>query len=257
LKTGEVLDHVREMVYGSKDRRATALANLQESERGDPFRILIGTILSHRTRDENTERATENLFSRYRDVHDLANADPAEVKTLIKPAGFYNVKAKNIIRVSNQLIEEFGGRVPNRMDDLLKLHSVGRKTANCVLVYAFDVPAIPVDTHVHRISNRLGLVKTEKPEETEEQLVKTIPKRYWLDLNDLFVRFGQTTCKPIGPKCDTCSLTAVCRYYRSVVAPKRKLLRVRSGAPNRANVRGRQEESGRARRRQGVRKQPR
>jgi endonuclease-3 len=257
MKIGELLAEIRQMVYGSEDRRATALANLQESEKGDPFRILIGTILSHRTRDENTERAVENLFSKYKNVYDLARADPAEVKTLIKPAGFYNMKARNIIRVSNQLIQEYEGRVPDNMDDLLTLHSVGRKTANCVLVYAYEVPAIPVDTHVHRISNRLGLVKTTRPEETEAQLTKTIPRRYWLDLNDLFVRFGQTTCKPIGPKCEACSLTDACVYYRTVVAPKRKLLRVRAGASKRANPRGSQEEGGRARRLKGVRQHAR
>jgi endonuclease-3 len=210
------------MVYGSTDKRATALARLQDTEGGDPFRILIGTILSHRTRDENTSRATENLFSRYNTPAELAAADPATVRRLIKPSGFYNMKTKNIMKASRQLVEEFGGRVPDIEDDLLKIHSVGRKTANCVLVYAFNKPAIPVDTHVHRISNRLGLVKTSKPEETEAELVRTVPKRYWLDLNDLFVRFGQTTCKPVGPHCSECTLSSVCPYYKSVVAPKSK-----------------------------------
>ena len=132
------------------------------------------------------------------------------------------MKTKNIIRVSKQLVGEFGGKVPDTEEELLKLHSVGRKTANCVLVYAFNKPAIPVDTHVHRISNRLGLVKTKKPEETETELVKTVPKRYWLELNDLFVRFGQTTCKPIGPKCGICTLKPWCKYYQRVVLPRSK-----------------------------------
>jgi endonuclease-3 len=210
------------MVYGSVDKRATALAQLQDREGDDPFRILIGTILSQRTRDENTSKAVDNLFSRYQDVHDLAAADADEVRRLIRPAGFYNMKTKNIIRVSKQLISEFEGVVPDNLDDLLKLHSVGRKTANCVLVYGFGIPAIPVDTHVHRISNRLALVSTKTPEETEEQLVKDIPRKYWLDLNDLFVRFGQTTCKPVGPKCEVCTLRPICKYYREVVYPKSK-----------------------------------
>lgn len=209
------------MVYGSRDKRATALAQLQETEGGDPFRILIGTILSHRTRDENTTRATENLFSRYKTPAQLAEADPDVVRRLIRPAGFYNMKTKSIIKTSKQIVSEFGGMVPDNEEDLLKLHSVGRKTANCVLVYAFNKPAIPVDTHVHRISNRLGLVKTKKPEDTEAELVRTVPRRYWLELNDLFVRFGQTTCKPIGPHCYACTLTGVCDYYQRVVA-KRK-----------------------------------
>jgi endonuclease-3 len=210
------------MVYGSDDRRATALAQLQDVEKGDPFRVLISTILSQRTRDENTTKASENLFSLYKTPEDLSRADPSTVRRLIRPCGFYNVKAKSIIRVSRQLLEEFGGRVPDSVDDLLRLHSVGRKTANCVLVYGFNRPAIPVDTHVHRISNRLGLVRTKTPEETEAELVKSVPRRYWLDLNDLFVRFGQTTCKPIGPKCGVCTLQAECPYYRRKVAPKRK-----------------------------------
>jgi len=210
------------MVYGSKDRRATALARLQEAEDGDPFRILIGTILSHRTRDENTTRATENLFSRYKTPAQLAAADPSVVKRLIHPAGFYNMKTKNIMIASRQLVEDFDGKVPDKVEDLLKLRAVGRKTANCVLVYAFRRPAIPVDTHVHRISNRLGLVRTKKPEDTEAALVKSVPRRYWLELNDLFVRFGQTTCKPIGPRCSECSLTSRCVYYKNVVAPRNK-----------------------------------
>jgi len=222
LTVPRLLSAIREMVYGSSDERSTALARLQDSEEGDPFRILIGTILSHRTRDENTTRAVENLFSVYRTPSELANAEEGTVRRLVRPSGFYNVKARNVIRVSRQLMDEFGGEVPRTMEDLLKLHSVGRKTANCVLVYAFKQPAIPVDTHVHRISNRLGLVRTETPEETEEQLVRKIPRKYWLDVNDLFVRFGQTTCKPIGPRCAACSLTRHCVYYRTVVSKAKR-----------------------------------
>jgi endonuclease III len=222
LRISTILARIRRMVYGSPDARATALAELQEQEQGDPFRILIGTILSHRTRDENTSRAVENLFSRYKTPEQLATANPSTVRKLIRPSGFYNMKTKNIIKVSNQLLENFGGRVPSTMDELLTLHSVGRKTANCVLVYAFNEPAIPVDTHVHRISNRLGLVSTKKPEETEEALTKSVPRKYWLDLNDLFVRFGQTTCKPIGPRCGDCTLRPECKYYRTVVSKRNK-----------------------------------
>ena len=210
------------MVYGSTDKRATALAQLQDATGGDPFRILISTILSHRTRDENTTRATENLFSVYKTPAQLANADPEVVRRLIKPSGFYNMKTKNIMTAAKQVVDEFGGKVPDSEEDLLRLHSVGRKTANCVLVYAFNKPAIPVDTHVHRISNRLGLARTRKPEETEAALVKAIPERYWLELNDLFVRFGQTTCKPIGPRCGSCTLARSCEYYRTIYAPKHK-----------------------------------
>ncbi len=221
LSIGKILAKIRVMVYGSKDGRATALAELKDAEDGDPFKILIGTILSHRTRDENTTRAVERLFAKYKDVQTLANAPESDVRERIRPAGFYNVKARNVIRVARQLIDEFDGVVPRRMEDLLRLHSVGRKTANCVLVYGFNEPAIPVDTHVHRISNRLALVDTKTPEQTEMELIERVPKVYWLELNDLFVRFGQTTCKPIGPRCEACSLTGICKYYKEVVYPKR------------------------------------
>jgi endonuclease III len=219
---GQILKKIRVMVETTTDRRATALAELKDAEAGDPFKILIGTVLSHRTRDESTSRATERLFQVYDTPEKLANADPRKVKELIRSVGFYNMKTRNIMRVAKQVVEEFGGNVPDDLESLLTLHAVGRKTANCVLVYGFNKPAIPVDTHVHRIANRLGLVETKTPEQTEEGLTKTVPKRYWLELNELFVRFGQTTCKPVGPRCDVCSLTANCKYYREVVAPRMK-----------------------------------
>ena len=217
-----VLRRIGRMVSESKDKRATALAELRSAEEGDPFRILIGTVLSHRTRDESTSRATERLFSVYKTPEELAGADPGSVRELIRSVGFYNVKTRNVMRVAKQIVDEFGGKVPDDMESLLTLHAVGRKTANCVLVYAFNQPAIPVDIHVHRIANRLGLVQTETPEETELELMRTVPKKYWLELNELFVRFGQTTCKPVGPRCDICTLTADCKYYREVVFPRKK-----------------------------------
>ena len=221
---GPILRQIAKMVRESKDPRATALSELKDAEGGNPFRILIGTILSQRTRDERTALATERLFSRFKGPQDLADADEGVVRDLIRPAGFYNMKAKSIIKVAKQLVDEFGGEVPSDMEALMSLPSVGPKTANCVLVYGFDKPAIPVDTHVHRIANRLGLVETKTPEETEAKLVETVPKRYWLELNELFVRFGQTTCKPIGPRCGECTLRARCKYYREVVRPKQVAL---------------------------------
>ncbi|MDA4118513.1 MAG: endonuclease III [Thaumarchaeota archaeon] len=208
------------MVRESKDSRATALSQLKDAEEGDPFKILIGTILSQRTRDERTTIASRRLFEKFGSPEALAKASVAEVRELIRPAGFYNMKARSVIAVSKRLVDEFGGRVPSEMEDLLSLPSVGRKTANCVLVYGFNKPAIPVDTHVHRISNRLGLVETRTPEETEAELAKKVPRRYWLALNESFVRFGQTVCKPVGPRCGICTLRVDCRYYRDVVSPK-------------------------------------
>jgi len=215
-----ILRRMRIMVESSQDRRATALGELRKSENSDPFKVLIGTILSHRTRDESTSRANERLFEVYHTPRELANADPKMVKELIRSVGFYNVKTKNIIRAAKQIVEEFDGKVPREMQKLLTIHAVGPKTANCVLVYGYNIPAIPVDTHVHRISNRLGLVETKTPEQTEVELKKRIPKKYWLELNEMFVRFGQTVCKPVGPRCGICSLSASCKYYREVVGKK-------------------------------------
>jgi endonuclease-3 len=191
----------------------TLLGNIKEKSNSDPFRILIGTILSHRTRDEMTEKASNELFKRFNNSENLANASEKEIQELIKPTGFYRVKAKRIKEVSKIIIEEFEGKVPSDIQSLLSLPMVGRKTANCVLVYGFNIPAIPVDTHVHRISNRLNLVQTIKPEETESDLVDKVERKYWLDINELFVRFGQSICKPITPLCGKCNLRDSCAYY--------------------------------------------
>jgi endonuclease-3 len=220
LKVETILSRIEKMLSSLNDKRATALAKLKEAEGQDPFKILIGTILSHRTKDEKTTEAVNRLFSRYRNVEQLASAREEEVRELIRGVGFHNVKARNIIHVSRQIIEQFGGKVPDNLEDLIKLKSVGRKTANCVLVYGFNKPAIPVDTHVHRISNRLGIVKTLKPEETEIELMKKIPKEYWVRINDTFVRFGQTICTPVKPKCNICLLKNICLYYRKSVFSK-------------------------------------
>lgn len=201
--------------------RATALQELKHAEAGEPFKILIGTILSHRTRDENTRIAVEKLFSAYHDVYELSKADPEKVKHLIRPAGFYRVKANRIVEVARILVGKYGGRVPDTLEQLLELPSVGRKTANCVLVYAFGKPAIPVDTHVHRISNRLGLVQTKTPEETEQELVKLVDRKYWFSLNELFVRFGQNICRPVAPLCHKCTLTERCpEYFRRMASAR-------------------------------------
>jgi len=195
--------------------RMTALNQLHEAETEGPFSILIGTILSARTKDENTTKVVKKLFSSYRTPKALANAKIRDVEKLIKSIGFYHVKAKRIIKVAQIINSQYKGKVPENFEKLLELPGVGRKTANCVLVYAFDTPAIPVDTHVHRISNRLGLVDTKMPEETEMELRKKIPKKYWLQINDTFVMYGQNICKPISPRCDVCKIKTRCNYYKS------------------------------------------
>ena len=178
----------------------------------DPYKVLIRTILSQRTRDENTDQATENLFSVYPDIYAVADGSIEKIQELIKPAGFYRVKAGRIKEVSRILIDQYGGEVPDDLKELMSLPGVGRKTANCVLVFAFNEPAIPVDTHVHRISNRWGFVDTKKPEDTEKELMSFVPKDLWIELNDLMVQFGQTICKPTSPQCEICPIYDLCDY---------------------------------------------
>ena len=198
-----------------KPPRMTALRELHEAETGGPLSILIGTILSARTRDENTSAVVKKLFAKYKTARSLARAKVYDVEKIIKSTGFYRVKSRRIIKVASIIDSQYSGKVPDTLDELLKLPGVGRKTANCVLVYAFEKPAIPVDTHVHRISNRLGLVKTKTPEETEFELMKKIPKKYWLRINDMFVMYGQNICKPISPMCNVCQIKKECNYYKT------------------------------------------
>lgn len=193
--------------------RPTALKNLQTQEDGDPYKILIGTILSARTRDETTTQVIKMLFSEFKNPDELSRADLKDIKKLIQKIGFYNVKATRIKEVSKILVEKYNSKVPSNLEDLLTFPGVGRKTANCVLVYGFRKPAIPVDIHVHRISNRIGIVNTKKPEETEIDLQKSIDSRYWTGINETFVTFGQNICLPIKPKCNLCHLTKICKYY--------------------------------------------
>lgn len=190
--------------------------DLRVFEEGDPYRVLIRTILSQRTRDDNTDRASAQLFSKYHTINEIAEADPTLLEPLIRPAGFYHVKAQRIVEVSRKLLDKFKGQVPDDMKNLLELPGVGRKTANCVLVYGFQIPAIPVDVHVHRISNRLGLVNTKTPEETEAELEKIVPREYWIELNDLMVQFGQTICRPQSPRHEECPLQELCDYYQEL-----------------------------------------
>lgn len=176
----------------------------------DPFTVLISTILSQRTKDENTAKASQALFSKFDTPEKLAHADVAEVESLIKPSGFYHVKAERIKAVAYQILHRYGGRVPSTAEDLLSLPGVGRKTANCVLVYSFGIPAIPVDTHVHRTANRLALVSTTTPEETEYELMKIFSKKDWIPINHVLVSLGKEFCRPQTPFCHQCLLTDVC-----------------------------------------------
>ena len=198
-----------------KPPRITALQDLHDAEDRGPFSILIGTILSARTKDESTSRIVKELFKVYKNSRQLANAKVRDVEKIIKSIGFYYVKARRIIEVAKIIDSKYKGKVPDNLEKLVELPGVGRKTANCVLVYAYEKPAIPVDIHVHRISNRLGLVQTKTPEDTEFELMKIIPKNLWLDINETFVKYGQNICKPISPMCNVCRIKNSCNYYKT------------------------------------------
>jgi endonuclease-3 len=188
-----------------------------EQVKSDPFRSLIGTVLSQRTRDENTSLAAERLFSRYKSAQSLARAPIREIERLIKPSGFYKVKARRIKEISRILVEKYKGKVPDSMEGLCSLPGVGRKTSGCVLVYSFGKNvSIPTDTHVNRVSNRIGLVKTKTPEQTEKELMKIMPRKYWIIVNELFVTFGKKVCRPIGPRHEECPVNKYCDYYKNL-----------------------------------------
>jgi len=210
----KILTGMTETMNSVKPPRITALRDLHNAETG-PFSILIGTILSARTKDETTTKAVKALFLKYKNPKDLANAKIKDVEKIIRSIGFFHVKSKRIIEVAKIIHTKYKDKVPEDLDTLVQLPGVGRKTANCVLVYAFEKPAIPVDIHVHRISNRLGLVDTKNPEETEQELMSKIDKKYWIDINDTFVMYGQNICKPISPMCDVCKIKKSCKYYKT------------------------------------------
>jgi len=209
-----ILTGMTDTMNSVKPPRITALRDLHNAEKG-PFSILIGTILSARTKDETTTKTVKVLFAKYKNPKELANAKIKDVEKIIRSIGFFRVKSKRIIEVAKIIHKKYKDKVPEDLDTLVQLPGVGRKTANCVLVYAFEKPAIPVDIHVHRISNRLGLVDTKNPEETEQELMSKIDKKYWIDINDTFVMYGQNICKPISPMCDVCKIKKSCKYYKT------------------------------------------
>ncbi|MDD2390881.1 MAG: exodeoxyribonuclease III [Desulfobacterales bacterium] len=176
---------------------------------GDPFKVLVATILSARTRDDVTASASTRLFKKASDAAALARLSEEEISKLIYPVGFYKSKAGYLARLSAAL-EPFSGRIPDDIDSLLQLPGVGRKTANLVLSAAFGKPAICVDTHVHRIMNLWGYVKTRTPLETEMALREKLPEKYWIEINSILVAFGQGTCKPVAPHCDRCVIQELC-----------------------------------------------
>ena len=189
----------------------TALAAVAAASGQNPFRVLIGCLLSLRTRDETTGPAAARLFALADTPAALAALPTSRIERAIYPVGFYRTKARTLRAVCRELLERFGGAVPSDLDALLSLPGVGRKTANLVVTFAFGLPGICVDTHVHRITNRLGFVVTRSPDETELALRARLPKRHWIGLNDLLVAFGQNVCHPLSPLCSRCPIRRSCR----------------------------------------------
>jgi len=201
---------IRRLRAAAPEWNATALAAVAEATARDPFRILAGCLLSLRTRDETTAAASARRFALADTPAAMLRLRRRTIERAIFPVGFYRTKARVLHRVSRELVDRFGGEVPRDLDALLTLPGVGRKTANLVVTFAFALPGICVDTHVHRISNRLGFVRTATPERTELALRAKLPRRHWIMLNDLLVAFGQNVCQPVSPRCSICPVATLC-----------------------------------------------
>lgn len=201
----QVVDHLRREQRRWKQPAVTQVAGTR-----DPFKVLVSCLISLRTKDQVTGQASERLFALADDPDSMALLPERRIERAIYPAGFYRVKARNIKKTSRIIVERHAGRVPDDVDALLELPGVGRKTANLVVTVAYGKPGICVDTHVHRIVNRLGYVSTRNPEQTETALRKKLPPEYWIEINDLLVAYGQHVCTPVSPFCSQCRLARYC-----------------------------------------------
>ena len=210
----KVIDLVEEEVRQFREPIVTEV-----SHKRNPYQVLISCILSLRTKDETTRKASERLFQKAKTPEEMLLLTEEEIEKLIFPVGFYRVKARNIRKITKILIDDYKSQVPSSLDELLKLPGVGRKTANIALVFGFDKMGMPIDTHCHRIPNRIGWIKTKTPEQTEFELRELIPKSHWKKFNDVFVTFGQNICKPIKPLCSKCPVSEHCDYYERFVLP--------------------------------------
>lgn len=188
----------------------TPFVTVDAEKTKEPFRVLISTIISLRTKDSTTAEASNRLFKLASTPSDMLKLKIPQIEKALYPAGFYRVKAKTIKKVCRELVNNYDSRVPDDLDELLKLKGVGRKTANLVITLGYNKPGICVDTHVHRIFNRLGYIKTKTPHESEMALREKLPGRYWIDINSLLVAYGQNICKPVGPRCDICKIENYC-----------------------------------------------
>ncbi len=205
-------NEIDEIIQRLKDQNAkfsdSAITTVSASR--DPFHVLISCLLSLRTKDAVTSAASERLFALARTPEEMLRLKTNDIENVIYPVGFYRRKSVQIMDISKCLIENWDSKVPDDIDDLLKFKGVGRKTANIVITHGFGKPGIAVDTHVHRISNRLGLVVTKTPDQTEFELRRVLPEEYWGDFNDLLVVHGQNVCTPISPRCSICSISRWC-----------------------------------------------
>lgn len=204
------IDRVLKIIKQENKRFVEPIVTTISRER-TPFHVLISCLLSLRTRDQTTREASNRLFAVADNPEDIMKIPAERLEKLIYPVGFYRTKARKIKEICDVLIQTYQGKVPDEIDELLKLNGVGRKTANLVVTLGYQKPGICVDTHVHRITNRWGYVKTKNPHETEFALREILPKKYWLTINDLLVTFGQNICVPISPKCNHCPVNILCK----------------------------------------------
>ena len=204
------IDDVMDILSEEVKNYDVPVIDLIKIHTNDPFKILIATILSARTKDSVTAKVSENLFKKIKDFSDIEEIGLEELERLLYPVGFYKAKARNIKKIPGVLKQEFDGSIPEDVDELVKLPSVGRKTANLISSVAFEKDAICVDTHVHKIMNRLGYIKTKNPFDTEMALRNKLPRKHWRKVNNVFVAFGQNLCVPVSPHCSRCPISDYC-----------------------------------------------
>ena len=209
-KVEKIVEILREVV----PKLNPPIHGMFEVQKNDPYRVLVCGILSARSKDEKTVPVCRRLFEKYPTPQSLLKAPLEEIEETLKGIGLHRQKAKYLKGAVRKLVEEYGGKLPDRLEELVKFPGVGRKIANIILIHAFDRDTIAVDTHVHRIANLLGLVKTKTPEQTEKELKKIVPKPLWKEINYLLVGFGQTICDPKRPKCEECPIRDYCEFYR-------------------------------------------
>ncbi|MBK9308026.1 MAG: endonuclease III [Nitrospira sp.] len=210
MRRDEIHEAIRLVRQEVRRWQEPVLGVVAKQSNRDPFLILISCLLSLRTKDKTTREASDRLFALAHTPTSMLKLPLRKIERAIYPVGFYRTKAKSIHQICHQLIDEYGGRVPDSIDELVTLPGVGRKTANLVVTVGFQKPGICVDVHVHRISNRWGYIKTKTPEESEQALRRKLPKQYWITYNDLLVPYGQNLCVPVSPLCSGCKLSGLC-----------------------------------------------